>query len=176
MMSSSKMVLVAAGLAVAVLGCGKKSAGGAGTDAGQLGTGVSGAGGTAVAGSGGSGGGSMSVAGSGGVGGAGGRAAVAPVMCGSANCKASSAFLTACCMDAATNTCGVMATGIGCALPGVPDPRCPNRPAAMGLTAKGCCNNNQCGGTLMGLPCIVPKTDGGAAPLACDAAGADAGS
>ena len=172
MTSSSKILLVAAGLAVAVLGCVKKSTGGGGTDAGQISTGGSGAGGNAVAGGG--SGGSSSVAGSGGSGGSGGRAAAAPVTCGTKTCMASSAFLTACCMDPATGTCGVK-NGMACDLPGVADPRCPDRPAAMGLTAKGCCTvDNKCGGTLRGLPCIVPNTDGGK-PLACDAAGADAG-
>jgi hypothetical protein len=155
--------------------------GASGSGGGASGNGGSGSGGTSSSGSGGtssSGSGGMSSGGSGGMSssGTGGSMASAPVACGTAMCKGKGYF-RACCADEATSTCGVENTmlHVECAPPGVPDPKCPDRPAAMNMTAKGCCaSDGVCGVFASGSPCIS-LSDKDAGPLIACGDEADAG-
>jgi hypothetical protein len=169
--------LVLASSVFAMVGCSKSSGGSSGgSGSGSSASGGSGSGSGGKAATGGSGGSSSSggsggqtgSGGSTGSAGSGGTAAAAPVMCGSAMCTGGG-FFKACCKDATMSTCGVESSllNVKCDVPGVPDPRCPDKPAAMGRTSQGCCTkDNLCGSMLMGSPCIVVTPDGGT-PMPC---------
>jgi hypothetical protein len=176
-------------LVLSAVACGDDDdSGGAGAGAGSGSSGSgggasgnSGGGGMSSSGSGGmssSGSGGMSSSGSGGMSssGSGGSMASPPVECGTATCK-SMGYFRACCVDEATSTCGVQNTmlHVECAPPGEPDPKCPDRPAAMNQTAKGCCaSDGVCGVFLRGSPCIsLAGQDAG--PLIACGEDADAG-
>ncbi len=175
-------LLLLAAWAWAASGCSKSAGNGGtpdmGTGGGSSATGGTGGGGGSTAGTGGAGGSTAGTGGGGGSGSGGTGGMAAPTLaCGTATCKGAG-LLRPCCVDEATSTCGVMGSGlvnIPCGIPAVPDPACPDKPAAMGSTAKGCCTaDHVCGSTLAGSPCIYVATDGGS-PIACGGADADGG-
>lgn len=166
---------------------GKSDAGMAGKAGSAANGGRGGAGGRAGAG------GKSSVAGRSG------SAAVDPgqmtdVACGTATCSSTAAamgFITACCADPATSTCGTATMGGSCAKPVPDDPRCPGLNVMGFVMLPSCCaTNGMCGidASMFGMPGCVDlaaaamqamSMGGGAdipSPRACDAAGADAGS
>src|SRR5262245_19043627 len=111
--------------------------GGGGKDAAVPGGGSGGSSGSGSRGSGAGGTGGRS--GSGGSSGS----SSAVVECGDKTCQAAGGpvgFATACCMDAATSTCGVSAMGGPCSSPPEPDPRCPSVNVGGGIfTLASCC-------------------------------------
>lgn len=138
-------------------------------------------------------GGSSGGGGSGGNGGTGGSTMTVP--CGSETCESPEAamgFITACCADEATSTCGTSLMGSPCAEAGESDPRCPPLNVMGFLMLPSCCTaDNQCGidAAMFGRPgCVDLGTaaeqaemmGGGMGitlpePRACDGAGDDAG-
>lgn len=177
------VVVVASLVLFSAVACGDDDdSGGAGTDGSSGSGGTTGGSGGTSSGSGGmssGGSGGMSSSGSGGTSsgsggmsssGTGGTNAAAPVPCGTAMCKGQG-FFRACCADEATSTCGVESKtlNVECAPPAVADPKCPDRPAAMMRTAKGCCGTDgMCGVFLVGSPCISSKDAPDAGPpIAC---------
>jgi hypothetical protein len=113
------------------------------------------------------------------------------VKCGSATCMSPAAamgFITACCADEATSTCGTAAMGGACAKPIPDDPRCPGIDVMGVIMLPSCCSQNgMCGidASMFGMPGCVDlgvaakqamSMGGGIAlpsPRACD--GADGG-
>jgi hypothetical protein len=119
------------------------------------------------------------------------------VKCGSMMCQSPAGamgFITACCADEKTSTCGTSAMGGTCAVPSAGDPRCPKvEVMGFGITLPSCCTaQGQCGldASMFGMPgCIDLATAatqaasmgmgmGGPlpAPRGCADTGADAGS
>jgi len=122
-------------------GCGDDDSSGAG---GEAGTSGAPSGGTGDDGGEGGGGGSS------GAGPVAGATATAPVECGSATCQSPAAamgFMTACCFDAASSTCGASFMGNACSVPPEPDPRCPSVDVGGGfLMLASCCTaDGRCG-------------------------------
>jgi hypothetical protein len=126
-------------------------------------------------------------------GGIGGSSTATSVVCGSTTCQSDpllSAFVSACCADANTSTCGMTAVGGTCAPPAVSDPRCPGVNFMGAFMLASCCTpDDQCGidSAMFGLGCMSLDQAsnsgssfgfGGAGifptPRACDAVG-DAG-
>jgi hypothetical protein len=137
-------------------------------------------------------GGASGKAGAGGSGAAGGGTtpSAGAVKCGSATCEAPAAamgFISACCADEATSTCGMTSLmGGQCTMPGKTDPRCPAI-SAMGFMIPSCCTaQGMCGvdasmfgfGGCTDLESAAKQSMGGStipAPRRCDEAdgGAD---
>jgi hypothetical protein len=156
-MNPCRLMLIVVMLgAFALEGCGDDADDGGGVGGG----GAAGAGGT-----GGSGGVGVGVGvGVGGGGGSGrggtGGGQAATVMCGSSTCQSPAAamgFITACCADVTTSTCGTSAMGGPCAEPVDGDPRCPGVDVMGFIMLPSCCTDGQCGidASMFGMPgCI----------------------
>jgi len=123
------------------------------TDSGTIDAGRAGAGG--VGGAGGAGG----RGGRGGSGGASGAPATT-VQCGTDTCEAPAAamgFITACCADAASSTCGTSVMGGPCGEAAPGDPRCPPLDIMGFIMLPSCCTAGQCGidASMFGMPGCV---------------------
>ena len=113
-------------------------------------------------------GGTAGNAGSGASGGSGGTGGAAQsVACGSETCETPAGamgFITACCADEATSTCGTSIMGNACAAEGESDPRCPSLDIMGFLMLPSCCTaDNQCGidAAMFGMPgCVDLATAG----------------
>ena len=85
----------------------------------------------------------------------------AAVECGEIECQSPGGpmgFMSACCFDAATSTCGTSAMGGPCSVPAKPDPRCPSVDIGGGvfMLASCCTDMGQCGidATQFGAGCV----------------------
>jgi hypothetical protein len=107
-----------------------------------------------ASGSGGSGGGGAG----GGTGGA--PSAMTTVMCGTGTCMApaiAAGFITPCCADQATSTCGTSLMGSACAAAPVSDPRCPSASIMGFIMLASCCTaQGECGidASQFGMSCV----------------------
>jgi hypothetical protein len=66
-------------------------------------------------------------------------------------------FISACCVDAASSTCGTSAMGGACAKPVPSDPRCPGLDVMGFIMLPSCCTQGQCGidASMFGMPGCV---------------------
>ena len=84
---------------------------------------------------------------------------VGSVKCGTATCTSNPqamGFITACCADEGTSTCGTSMMGGACAKPIAGDPRCPSVSGVISLPS--CCDQNgMCGidPSMFGMPGCV---------------------